>query len=48
MVFGDRVCVIFPFVKRFMRTFYCNPAMVYWHVCKSKINGYFMDFAVFL
>ena len=30
-----------------MRTFYYSPAMVYWHVCKSKINGYVMNLAAF-
>lgn len=47
MVFGGMGCVIFSFVKISMRTFYYSPAMVYWHVCKSKINGYVMNLAAF-
>ena len=46
-VFEVRVCVIFSFVKILMLTFYYSPAMGYWHVCKTKIKGYFMDFAAF-
>ena len=46
-VFGGMGCVIFSFVKISMRTFYYSPAMVYWHVCKSKINGYVTNLAAF-